>query len=400
MPVPGDSSTSSPERLAPACHCCHRTPLCRCAGVPALPGGGWSHHCGHDRAHPATVPHSPALAIPAWLLVGICLYPSLLAASGTARRYQRKRRAALWVCPQLPVPSSPQPFPSMQQFRDFSALCSSPSPCHQAALLPWVPKPTACIRGCQGWVRAQGSLGVELEFGAQPQLGTPSPLSQLPAPTVRPRRRTEADAQALPSAGGEGEWGVGLWGTHRALQAGRCLGLSLAPARSRDPRAPAGLPSRRQSRGRRRSAWHPSCRQSWVSHPFPVLWARAVPKVGGLPWAWGAGGAWGGARPPPPRAPSSNSRADREPELCLVLFDYTPELPDELPLRRGDVVQVLSKVRGARGRGQPRGWSPELTPALARSGQRLRAGGTGSAGTREGSSPTTSWSSCRRRGPR
>lgn len=39
MPVPGDSSTSSPERLAPACHCCHRTPLCRCAGVPALPGG-------------------------------------------------------------------------------------------------------------------------------------------------------------------------------------------------------------------------------------------------------------------------------------------------------------------------------------------------------------------------
>uniref|UniRef100_A0A8C8B1N2 SH3 domain-containing protein n=1 Tax=Otus sunia TaxID=257818 RepID=A0A8C8B1N2_9STRI len=26
-----------------------------------------------------------------------------------------------------------------------------------------------------------------------------------------------------------------------------------------------------------------------------------------------------------------------EPQLCRALFDYTPELPDELPLRRGDV---------------------------------------------------------------
>lgn len=127
-----------------------------CAGVPGcqLCRGGWSHHSGHDRAHPATVPDSPAQAIPAWLLVGIRLYPSLLAASGTARRCLRKRRAALWVCPRLLVPSSPQPFLSMQQFCDFSALCSSPSPCHQAALLPWVPKPTACVRGCQGWVWA------------------------------------------------------------------------------------------------------------------------------------------------------------------------------------------------------------------------------------------------------
>lgn len=135
--------------------------------------------------------------------------------------------------------------------------------------------------------------------------------------------------------------------------------------------------------------------------PIPCAVGQGCAQGGGAPLGLGCWGGLGRSQtPPPPRAPSSNSRADREPELCLVLFDYTPELPDELPLRRGDVVQVLSKVRGARGRGQPRGWSPELTPALARSGQRLRAGGTGSAGTREGSSPTTSWSSCRRRGPR
>ncbi|XP_040985365.1 SH3 domain-containing protein 21 isoform X4 [Aquila chrysaetos chrysaetos] len=42
-------------------------------------------------------------------------------------------------------------------------------------------------------------------------------------------------------------------------------------------------------------------------------------------------------------APVLPPELDREPQLCRALFDYTPELPDELPLRRGDVVQVLSK---------------------------------------------------------
>lgn len=32
------------------------------------------------------------------------------------------------------------------------------------------------------------------------------------------------------------------------------------------------------------------------------------------------------------------------PEAYRVLFDYQPEAPDELTLRRGDVVKVLSKV--------------------------------------------------------
>ncbi|KAK2106458.1 hypothetical protein P7K49_015972 [Saguinus oedipus] len=32
------------------------------------------------------------------------------------------------------------------------------------------------------------------------------------------------------------------------------------------------------------------------------------------------------------------------PEAYRVLFDYQPEAPDELSLRRGDVVKVLSKV--------------------------------------------------------
>ncbi|XP_049676212.1 SH3 domain-containing protein 21 isoform X1 [Accipiter gentilis] len=60
--------------------------------------------------------------------------------------------------------------------------------------------------------------------------------------------------------------------------------------------------------------------------PFPVLEEKAEP--------------WPAAQRLAPVLPPE---LDREPELCLVLFDYTPELPDELPLRRGDVVQVLSK---------------------------------------------------------
>ncbi|XP_069660632.1 SH3 domain-containing protein 21 [Haliaeetus albicilla] len=42
-------------------------------------------------------------------------------------------------------------------------------------------------------------------------------------------------------------------------------------------------------------------------------------------------------------APVLLPELDREPQLCRALFDYTPELPDELPLRRGDVIQVLTK---------------------------------------------------------
>ncbi|XP_069731475.1 SH3 domain-containing protein 21 isoform X2 [Phaenicophaeus curvirostris] len=52
-----------------------------------------------------------------------------------------------------------------------------------------------------------------------------------------------------------------------------------------------------------------------------------------------------------PILPSSRClcRADQEPQLCRALFDYTPELPDELPLRRGDVIRILSKRTEAEG---------------------------------------------------
>lgn len=39
------------------------------------------------------------------------------------------------------------------------------------------------------------------------------------------------------------------------------------------------------------------------------------------------------------------------PEVYRVLFDYQPEAPDELALRRGDVVKVLSKVCEEQGGG-------------------------------------------------
>ncbi|XP_075029970.1 SH3 domain-containing protein 21 [Calonectris borealis] len=42
-------------------------------------------------------------------------------------------------------------------------------------------------------------------------------------------------------------------------------------------------------------------------------------------------------------APILPPELDQEPQLCRALFDYTPELPDELLLRQGDVVRVLSK---------------------------------------------------------
>ena len=70
---------------------------------------------------------------------------------------------------------------------------------------------------------------------------------------------------------------LGLGGTQGSASWRVLPGWSLAPARSRDPRAPACLLSRRQSRGQRHSARHPSCRQSWVSHPFPMLWTGAMP---------------------------------------------------------------------------------------------------------------------------
>lgn len=75
------------------------------------------------------------------------------------------------------------------------------------------------------------------------------------------------------------------------------------------------------------------------------------------------------------------------PETYRVLFDYHPEAPDELALRRGDEVKVLRKVRkveGGRGaggfeKGGPgdRTWgfsSPPYGFFLSRP-QRIRAGG-------------------------
>lgn len=183
--------------------------------------------------------------------------------------------------------------------------------------------------------------------------------------------------------------GLGAGGQFGALQAGG--GCSLAG--SWDPRAPAGLLSHRQSRGRRCSTRHPSCHQSWVSHPIPMPWDGAVP--------WGVRlGCWGDlGRSRTPRAQSCPSCADQEPQLCRALFDYAPELPDELPLRQGDVIQVLSKVRG-RGDGSDPKAGPGADACPARRRRRPRAGGMGSAGTAEGSSPATSWSSCRLRCPR
>ncbi|XP_030360713.1 SH3 domain-containing protein 21 [Strigops habroptila] len=48
-------------------------------------------------------------------------------------------------------------------------------------------------------------------------------------------------------------------------------------------------------------------------------------------------------------APILQPEPDPEPRLCRALFDYSPELPDELPLRQGDVIQVLSKHTGVEG---------------------------------------------------
>ncbi|XP_042649485.1 SH3 domain-containing protein 21-like [Tyto alba] len=66
--------------------------------------------------------------------------------------------------------------------------------------------------------------------------------------------------------------------------------------------------------------------------PFPVPEEKAEP--------------WPAAQRPAPLLPPE---LDQEPQLCRALFDYTPELPDELPLRRGDVVRVLSKQTEAEG---------------------------------------------------
>ncbi|XP_035751405.1 SH3 domain-containing protein 21 [Egretta garzetta] len=61
--------------------------------------------------------------------------------------------------------------------------------------------------------------------------------------------------------------------------------------------------------------------------PFPVPEEKAEP--------------WPAGQYPAPILPPE---LDQEPQLCRALFDYAPELPDELPLRQGDVIQVLSKT--------------------------------------------------------
>ncbi|XP_075764992.1 SH3 domain-containing protein 21 isoform X2 [Pelodiscus sinensis] len=49
-------------------------------------------------------------------------------------------------------------------------------------------------------------------------------------------------------------------------------------------------------------------------------------------------------KPEPPKKLEKPSPAAHSPaEYCKALFDYEPELPDELPLKRGDVVRVLRK---------------------------------------------------------
>ncbi|KAM6043590.1 SH3 domain-containing protein 21 [Theristicus caerulescens] len=60
--------------------------------------------------------------------------------------------------------------------------------------------------------------------------------------------------------------------------------------------------------------------------PFPVPEEKAEPRPA--------------AQRPAPVLPP---QLGQEPQLCRALFDYVPVLPDELPLRQGDVVQVLSK---------------------------------------------------------
>ncbi|KAM6235198.1 SH3 domain-containing protein 21 [Spheniscus humboldti] len=64
-----------------------------------------------------------------------------------------------------------------------------------------------------------------------------------------------------------------------------------------------------------------------MSKPFPVPEEKAEPQPV--------------AQHPAPVLPPG---LDQEPQLCRALFDYAPELPDELPLRRGDVIRVLSKT--------------------------------------------------------
>ncbi|CAM9772865.1 unnamed protein product [Bubo scandiacus] len=66
--------------------------------------------------------------------------------------------------------------------------------------------------------------------------------------------------------------------------------------------------------------------------PFPVPEEKAEP--------------WPVAQHPAPLLPPE---LDQEPQLCRALFDYTPELADELPLQRGDVVWVLSKCTEVEG---------------------------------------------------
>ncbi|XP_068773735.1 SH3 domain-containing protein 21 isoform X2 [Struthio camelus] len=66
--------------------------------------------------------------------------------------------------------------------------------------------------------------------------------------------------------------------------------------------------------------------QRWEQMPKPL----PLPEAKAEPWP-----------PAPHPAPVLVPEPYREPQLCRALFDYAPALPDELQLRKGDVVQVL-----------------------------------------------------------
>lgn len=48
-----------------------------------------------------------------------------------------------------------------------------------------------------------------------------------------------------------------------------------------------------------------------------------------------------------PGSPAPSAAGDA-PQYCRVMFDYEPAHDDELPLKKGDLVRLLNKVRVAR----------------------------------------------------
>ncbi|XP_053942739.1 uncharacterized protein LOC104065366 [Cuculus canorus] len=216
-------------------------------------------------------------------------------------------------CPPAPGPFFSLSLLSMWWIRNF-ALATMKEPWSCVTQL-WVPKPTACTGagGTPGWGCWAGCRHPVADGG-----GSLAPAEALPMPQAGPSRVPVVKLWCC---------GAGIR-RHGSPGAPRAPHYRLELSRGREPSALAGVLCTGEAEAAlmQMPKPFPGPEEKWV----PPLQAELQPAI----------------KHPALILPPE---LDQEPQLCRALFDYAPELPDELPLQRGDVIRILSKRTEAEG---------------------------------------------------